>query len=89
MTQLDAISLFESAQRLENHFQIILIFDKVNVLFIELKVNFYQRVYVTNQTNEFCNEYKQAMSENKLKFHSIKLENCKIIDDVLFRKDLL
>ncbi len=29
------------------------------------------------------------MNENKLKFHVIKLKNCEIIDDVLFRKDLL
>jgi len=39
--------------------------------------------------NEFCNEYKQAISENELKLHNIKLKNCKIVDDVLFRKDLL
>jgi len=32
----------DSAQRLENHFQTILIFDKVNSLFIESKANFYQ-----------------------------------------------
>ncbi len=29
------------------------------------------------------------MNENKLKFHTTKLKNCKIIDSVLFRKDLL
>ncbi len=39
--------------------------------------------------NEFCHEYRQAISENKLKFHSINLEDCEIVDDVLFRKDLL
>jgi len=39
--------------------------------------------------NKLCNEYKQAISENKLKLHSIQLKNCKIIDDVLFKKDLL
>jgi len=33
---------FESAQRTENHYQTILIFDKVNILIIELKVDFYQ-----------------------------------------------
>ncbi len=31
----------ESAQRLEDHFQTILIFDKVDVLFIESKANLY------------------------------------------------
>ncbi len=29
------------------------------------------------------------MNDNKLKFHIIKLKNCKIIDNILFRKDLL
>ncbi len=29
------------------------------------------------------------MNENKLKFHITKLKNCKIIDNILFRKDLL
>ncbi len=29
------------------------------------------------------------MNENKLKFHITKLKNCEIIDNVLFRKDLL
>jgi len=81
--------VFESAQRLENHFQTILTLDKVNVLLVESKANLYQRVYMINQMNELCNEYKQAMNENKLKFHITKLKNCKIIDSVLFRKDLL
>ncbi len=79
----------ESAQRLEDCFQTILILDRVNVLFIESKANLYQRVQMINQTDEFCSEYKQAMNENKLKFHITKLKNCKILDDVLFRKDLL
>ncbi len=39
--------------------------------------------------NEFCSEYRQAKNDNKLKLHSTKMKNCKIIDDVLFRKDLL
>ncbi len=39
--------------------------------------------------NELCDEYKQAMNENKLKFHITKLKNCEIIDNVLFKKDLL
>jgi len=79
----------ESAQRLEDHFQTILIFDRVDVLLVESKANLYQRVCMINQTNELCNEYKQAMNENKLKFHITKLKNCEIIDSVLFRKDLL
>ncbi len=79
----------ESAQRLEDHFQTILISDRVNVLSVELKANLYQRVCMINQTDEFCSEYKQAINDNKLKFHITKLKNCKIIDDVLFKKDLL
>ncbi len=41
-------NIFESAQRLENHFQTILIFDKVDVLSVKLKANFYQQVYMIN-----------------------------------------
>ncbi len=82
-------NISESAQRLENHFQTILTLDRVDVLSVELKANLYQRVCMINQTDEFCSKYKQAMNENKLKFHITKLKDCEIIDDVLFRKDLL
>jgi len=39
--------------------------------------------------NEFCSKYRQAKKDNKLKLHNIKMKNYKIIDDVLFKKDLL
>ncbi len=86
---MSLLNISESAQRLENYFQTILIFDRVNVLSVESKANLYQRVYMINQIDEFCSKYRQAMNDNKLKFHITKLKNCKIIDDVLFRKDLL
>ncbi len=38
----------ELVQRFENHFQTILIFDKVNVLSVELKANLYQWVCMIN-----------------------------------------
>ncbi len=94
-TKVDALirmflaNVSESAQHLEDCFQTILTFNRINVLSIELKANLYQWVWMINQTDEFCSKYKQAMNENKLKFHITKLKNCKIIDDVLFRKDLL
>jgi len=82
-------NISESAQRVKDYYQIILTFDKVNILVIESKADLYQRECNVNQTNELCSEYKQAISENKLKFHSTELKNCKIINDVLFKKDLL
>jgi len=94
-TKVDALirmflaNVSELAQRLEDRFQTILILDRVDVLSIELKANLYQRVRMINQTDELCSEYRQAMNENKLKFHITKLKNCKILDNVLFRKDLL
>ncbi len=94
-TKVDALirmllaNISESAQRLEDYFQTILIFDRIDVLSIESKANLYQRVWMINQTDELCSEYRQAMNENKLKFHITELKNCEIIDDVLFRKDLL
>jgi hypothetical protein len=94
-TKIDALirmflaNVLESAQRFKDRFQTILILNKVNVLSIESKANLYQRVQMINQTDELCSEYKQAVNENKLKFHITKLKNCEIIDDILFRKDLL
>jgi len=48
----------ESAQRLKDCFQTILISDKVEVLSVKSEANFYQQVHMTNQTDEFCSEYK-------------------------------
>jgi len=89
LMRMSLANISESAQRLENRFQTILTLDKVDVLSIESKANLYQQVQMINQTDELCSEYKQAINENKLKFHITKLKNCEIIDDVLFRKDLL
>jgi len=89
LIRMSLVNISESAQRLENYFQTILILDKVDVLSVESKANLYHQVYMINQTDEFCSKYKQAMNENKLKFHIIKLKDCEIIDDILFRKDLL
>ncbi len=89
LTRMSLANVSESAQHLEDRFQTILILDRVDVLFIESKANLYQRVRMINQTDELCSEYRQAMNENKLKFHITKLKNCEILDDVLFRKDLL
>ncbi len=83
------IDVSESTQRIEDRYQIILTLNKVNILTIESEVDLYQRVKDVNKTNELCDEYKQAIRENKLKLHSTKLKHCKIVDDVLFRKDLL
>ncbi len=94
-TKVDALirmllaNVSESARRLEDCFQTILTLNRINVQSIESKANLYQWVWMINQTDEFCNKYRQAMNENKLKFHITKLKNCEIIDDVLFRKDLL
>ncbi len=94
-TKVDALirmliaNIFELAQRIKDHYQTILTFNRVDVLSIESEANLYQWIHLVNQINELCNEYKQAMSEKKLKFHNTKLKNCEIVDDILFRKDLL
>jgi len=86
---MSLINVSESTQRTEDYYQIILTLNKINVLAIKSEVDFYQQVKDVNKMNELCNKYKQAISENKLKLHSIELKHCKIVDDVLFRKNLL
>ncbi len=83
------INISELTQRTEDYYWIILTFNKVNVLAIKSEVDLYQRVKDVNKMNKLCNKYKQAISENKLKLHSTELKHYEIIDDVLFRKDLL
>ncbi len=89
LIRMSLINVFESTQRTEDCYQIILTLDKVNILAIESEIDLYQWVKDANKTNEFCNEYRQAISENKLNLHSTELKHCEIIDDVLFRKSLL
>jgi len=89
LTRMPLANVSEPAQRLEDRFQTILTSDRVDVLSIEPEANLYQRVWMINQTDELCSEYRQAMNENKLKFHTSKLKDCEIIDGVLFRKGLL
>ncbi len=89
LIRMSLINISELTQRIKDRYQIILTLDRINVLAIESEVDFYQQVKDVNKTNELCNEYKQAISENKLKLHSIELKHCEIVDDVLFRKDLL
>jgi len=89
LIRMSLANVSESAQRLEDHFQTILTLNRVDVLPVEPKANLYQRVCMINQTDELCSKYRQAMNENKLKFHTTKLKDCEIIDDVLFRKGLL
>ncbi len=48
LTQMSLADVSESAQRLEDHFQTILIFDKVDVLLVESKANLYQQVCMIN-----------------------------------------
>ncbi len=97
LTRMSLANVSESAKRFEDRFQTILISDRVDILPIDSKlnanskseVNLYQKVRLVNQMNEFCSEYRQAKNDNKLKLHSTKMKNCEIIDNVLFRKDLL
>jgi len=89
LISMSLINVSESTQRTEDCYQIILTLNKIDILAIESEVDLYQRVKDVNKTNELCNEYRQAISENKLKLHSTELKHCKIVDDVLFRKDLL
>ncbi len=42
LIRMSIADIFESAQRTENHYQTILISDRINVLAIKSEVNFYQ-----------------------------------------------
>ncbi len=95
LTRMSMIDSFESAKEINDRFQTILISNQIDVLSIEFEIkseyetNLYQRVHLVNQKNELCNEYQQTMNKDELKLHDMKLKNCQIIDNVLFKKNLL
>jgi len=70
LIRMSLIDISESTQRTKDCYQIILTLNRINILAIESEVDLYQRVKDVNKTNELCNEYKQVISENKLKLHS-------------------
>ncbi len=95
LTRMSMIDSSESVKEINDCFQTILISNWINVLLIEFEIkseyetNLYQRVHLINQKNELCNEYWQAMNKDELKLHDMKLKNCQIIDNILFKKSLL
>ncbi len=95
LTRMSMIDSSESAKEINDHFQTILISNQINILSIEFeikseyKINLYQCVHLVNQKNELCNKYWQTMNKDELKFHDMKLKNCQIIDNILFKKSLL
>jgi len=95
LTRMLMIDSSESVKEIDDRFQTILISNRINVLSIkfeiesEYEINLYQRVHLVNQKNELCNEYQQAMNKDELKLHDMKLKNCQIIDNVLFKNNLL
>ncbi len=95
LTRMSMINSSESVKGMNDRFQTILISNRINVLLIEFKIeseyeiNLYQCIHLINQKNELCNEYQQTMNKNELKLHDMRLKNCQIIDNVLFKKSLL
>ncbi len=85
----------ESVKDMNDHFQTILTSNWIDILSIEFKIkseykiNLYQHVHLVNQKNELCNEYQQTMNKDELKLHDMKLKDCQIIDNILFKKNLL
>jgi hypothetical protein len=51
------VDISKTVKRTEDHYQIILIFDRVDVLIIEFEVDLYQQVRDVNKMSELCNEY--------------------------------
>ncbi len=95
LTRMSMINSSESTKEINDRFQTILTLNQINILLIkfeiesEYEINLYQHVHLVNQKNELCNEYWQAMNKDELKLHDMKLKNCQIIDNILFKKSLL
>lgn len=69
--------------------QIILTSDRVEIRVSETVTNLFDRIHEVNKVDELCQEYCQAIMNNISKLHEVQINECRIIDDVLFKNNLL
>ena len=79
----------ESVKFIENRYQILLTSNRVNILVIKSVIEIYERVLAFNKTNELCNEYKKIIANDDDKLHSVQLKDYRIVNDTLYKKNLL
>jgi hypothetical protein len=89
LTRMSVADPSETIKRTEDRYQTLLTPNRVDILVTEPEAGLYQRVSDANKTDELCSEYRQAISGNEPKLHGIDLKDCRIVDEVLFRKGLL
>ena len=84
------ISKDKENDRLKYQYQIILIFNRLKILVIDLiKFFVYNQMFLINKFDEECMTLRQTLSENKTTLKEILLRDCKIKNEVLYCRSRL
>ena len=56
---------------------------------MNIKTDLFERIFITNKTDEGCEQYRQIVIKEDRKLNGIKLEQYRIVDGALYKKNLL
>ena len=89
LSRISVSEFSELIKFIEDRYQTFLTSNRVNILIIKSMIEIYERVFVLNKTNELCNKYKKVIADDDDKLHSVRLKDCRVINDILFKRNLL
>lgn len=69
--------------------QIILTSNCVKIWVEEVEESLFEQIHTANKVNDLCNEYHSAMTQNLSKLHGTHLHECQIVNEALFKNNLL
>ena len=52
-------------------------------------ISLYEWVHEINKTDKYCDKYCQTIANSTLKLYKVRLSECKVINRVLFKTNLL
>ena len=79
----------EEDERVRQQHQVILTPDRVDIRATEVEAGLFERIHQANRDDATCQEYRDAIAKGTRKLHGVKLEQCRIVDGVLFKRGLL
>ena len=69
--------------------RVILTLDRVDIRATEVEASLFERIYQANKEDPLYQEYRDAVAKGVPKLYGVKLEQCRVVDGVLFKRGLL
>ena len=85
----DSKSKNNNNEKNQFQYQIILIPNRVQINIMNIKTGLFERIFITNKIDESCEQYRQTVTKRDRKLNGIKLEQYRIVDGALYKRNLL